>query len=153
MSTKNQQLIDLVNKQVANWTVLYTKLHNFHWYVKGPNFFSLHEKFEELYNESSVHIDELAERLLALGGEPVATLKKSLELSSLQEAEAEKTAEQMVQATVKDFEALTAELKNGIELADESGDETTGDMLLSIHQSLEKHIWMLSAFLGEKVQG
>lgn len=152
MSTENQQLIELVNKQVASWTVLYTKLHNFHWYVKGPNFFTLHEKFEELYNESALHIDELAERLLALGGEPVATLRESLELSSVKEAETEKAAEQMVQATVSDFETLTAELKKGIELADQSGDETTGDMLLSIHQSLEKHIWMLNAFLGEKVQ-
>ncbi|GIN21775.1 MAG TPA: DNA starvation/stationary phase protection protein [Bacillus bacterium] len=151
MSTDNQQLIELVNKQVASWTVLYTKLHNFHWYVKGPNFFTLHEKFEELYNEAALHIDELAERLLALGGEPVATLRESLELASVQEAETEKAAEQMVQATVSDFETLTAELKKGMELADQSGDETTGDMLLSIHQSLEKHIWMLNAFLGEKV--
>ncbi|RST76525.1 DNA starvation/stationary phase protection protein [Siminovitchia acidinfaciens] len=152
MPTEKEQLIELVNKQVANWTVLFTKLHNFHWYVKGPNFFTLHAKFEELYNEAALHVDELAERLLALGGEPVATLRESLELASVKEAEAEKSAEQMVQATVNDFETLTAELKKGIEFADQSGDETTGDMLLSIHQSLEKHIWMLNAFLGEKVQ-
>lgn len=152
MTKDNQQLIELVNKQVANWTVLYTKLHNFHWYVKGPNFFTLHAKFEELYNEAALHVDELAERLLALGGEPVATLRESLELASVKEAEAEKAAEQMVQSTVSDFGLLTTELKKGIELADQSGDETTGDMLLSIHQSLEKHIWMLNAFLGERIQ-
>lgn len=57
-------------------TVAYTKLHNFHWYVKGPNFFSLHEKFEELYNEASQYVDDLAERILAIGGNPVATLKR-----------------------------------------------------------------------------
>ncbi|GIN93121.1 general stress protein 20U [Siminovitchia terrae] len=152
MSTESQQLIELVNKQVANWTVLYTKLHNFHWYVKGPNFFTLHAKFEELYNEAALHVDELAERLLALGGEPVATLRESLELASVNEAGNGQTAEQMVQTIVEDFEILTLELKKGIELADQSGDETTGDMLLSIHQSLEKHLWMLNAFLGEKVQ-
>ncbi len=152
MSIENQQLIELVNKQVANWTVLYTKLHNFHWYVKGPNFFTLHAQFEELYNEAALHVDELAERLLALGGEPVATLRESLELASVKEAENGQAAEQMVQAVIKDFEALTLELKKGMELADQSGDETTGDMLLAIHQSLEKHIWMLKAFLGEKIQ-
>lgn len=151
MPTANEQLVELVNKQVANWTVLFTKLHNFHWYVKGPNFFTLHAKFEELYNEAALHIDELAERLLALGGQPVATLRGSLELASIKEVETEKAAEQMVQATVRDFSMITAELKKGIELADQSGDETTGDMLLSIHQSLEKHIWMLNAFLGEKI--
>jgi len=149
MPTDTQQLIDLVNKQVANWTVLYTKLHNFHWYVKGPNFFTLHEKFEELYTEAAVHIDELAERLLALGGSPVATLKESLEFSSIQEVVNEKNANEMVQATVQDFTTLTEELKQGMELAEKSGDETTGDMLLSIHQSLEKHNWMLNAYLGE----
>lgn len=152
MSTESQQLIELVNKQVTNWTVLYTKLHNFHWYVKGPNFFTLHAKFEELYNEAALHVDELAERLLALGGEPVATLRESLELASVNEAGNGQTAEQMVQTIVEDFEILTLELKKGIELADQSGDETTGDMLLAIHQSLEKHLWMLNAFLGEKIK-
>ncbi|EFU83065.1 Dps family protein [Staphylococcus lugdunensis M23590] len=48
-----QDVVKELNQQVANWTVAYTKLHNFHWYVKGPNFFSLHVKFEELYNEAS----------------------------------------------------------------------------------------------------
>ena len=81
--TDTQSLVDLVNKQVANWTVLFTKLHNFHWYVKGHQFFVLHDKFEELYNEAAIHIDELAERLLALEGKPVGTLKESLELASI----------------------------------------------------------------------
>ena len=56
----NKEVIEVLNKQVAEWTVLFTKLHNYHWYVKGPNFFSLHEKFEELYNEASVYIDDIA---------------------------------------------------------------------------------------------
>lgn len=72
-----QDVVDVLNEQVANWTVLYTKIHNFHWFVKGPHFFSLHVKFEELYNEASEHIDELAERILAIGGSPVATMKKT----------------------------------------------------------------------------
>ena len=60
-------------------------MHNFHWYVKGP-FFSLHEKFEELYNEASQYVDDLAERILAIGGNPVGTLKESLEISIVDEA-------------------------------------------------------------------
>ena len=54
-SMTQQDVVKELNQQVANWTVAYTKLHNFHWYVKGPNFFSLHEKFEELYL-SLIHI-------------------------------------------------------------------------------------------------
>ncbi|MBZ5751584.1 Dps family protein [Metabacillus rhizolycopersici] len=145
----SEKLISTVNKQVANWTVLYVKLHNYHWFVKGGNFFTLHEKFEEFYNEAAVHIDELAERLLALDGAPVATMKECLELSSIQEAEGSLTAEQMVQSVYDDFALLVNESKEGMELAAEVGDETTGDMLLAIHQGLEKHNWMLKSFLGK----
>ena len=59
-----QELIQAINKQVANWTVLYVKLHHYHWFVTGHHFFTLHEKFEELYDEANGHIDVLAERIL-----------------------------------------------------------------------------------------
>ncbi|RFB17889.1 DNA starvation/stationary phase protection protein [Bacillus sp. HNG] len=143
------QLIEIVNKQVANWSVLYTKLHNYHWYVKGPQFFTLHVKFEELYNEAAVHIDELAERLLAISGQPVATMKEILEISSIQEANGNENAEEMVANISNDFSILTGELKEGMKVAADVDDETTGDMLLAIHQALEKHIWMLQSFLGK----
>jgi starvation-inducible DNA-binding protein len=143
-----EKLIDIVNKQISNWNVLYVKLHNYHWYVKGPQFFTLHTKFEELYNEAALHIDELAERLLALGGKPLATMKDYLAVASVHEAKGNETAEEMVAEIVRDFETMTEELKAGMDYAGEIGDETTGDMLLGIHQSLEKHIWMLKSFLG-----
>lgn len=145
----SKQLTEVVNKQVANWSVLFTKLHNYHWFVKGPEFFTLHEKFEELYNEAATHIDELAERLLAIEGKPVGTMKEILEISTIHEAEGGESAEQMVKNIADDFSVLIEELKEGMEVADSVGDETTGDMLLAIHQSVEKHNWMLKAFLGK----
>ncbi|BBP91753.1 general stress protein 20U [Bacillus safensis] len=145
----SEQLLNVVNKQVADWTVLYVKLHNYHWYVKGKDFFTLHEKFEELYTETATYIDDLAERMLALNGQPVATMKECLEISSIQEAEGKESAEQMVKKNLyDDFSNIAEELKQGMELAAEVGDETTGDMLLAIHQSIEKHNWMLKAYLG-----
>ncbi|KEP26078.1 MULTISPECIES: Dps family protein [Bacillus] len=144
----SEKLLDVVNKQVADWTVLYVKLHNYHWYVKGKDFFTLHEKFEELYTETATYIDDLAERMLALNGKPVATMKECLEISSIHEAEGKESAEQMVKNLFDDFSNIAEELKQGMELAAEVGDETTGDMLLAIHQSIEKHNWMLKAFLG-----
>ncbi|WP_017755872.1 Dps family protein [Calidifontibacillus oryziterrae] len=146
------QLTDVLNKQIANWSVLYVKLHNYHWYVKGGHFFTLHTKFEEFYDEANLHIDELAERLLTIGGQPVATMKGCLEMSSIEEATGEETAEQMVQTLIKDFSNVVAELKEGMALAEEQDDEITGDMLLAIHGSLEKHVWMLKAFLGKAVE-
>ncbi len=145
----NPSIQDVLNKQVASWTVLYVKLHNYHWYVKGQQFFTLHAKFEELYNEAALHIDELAERLLALKGQPVATMKGCLELAQIEEAAGNETAEQMVAAISSDFTALIVELKQGMELADSLGDETTADMLLAIHSGLEKHVWMLQSFLSK----
>ncbi|GMX67045.1 Dps family protein [Paenibacillus elgii] len=144
----NEQLTVLLNNQIANWSVLYVKLHNYHWYVKGPQFFTLHTKFEELYTEAALHVDALAERLLALGGKPVATMSGSLRLASIREAEGEETAEQMVAALVNDFTLIIGELKTGMKYAESVEDETTGDLLLAIHSSLEKHVWMLNAFLG-----
>lgn len=144
----SEKLLHVVNKQVADWTVLYVKLHNYHWYVKGKDFFTLHEKFEELYTETATYIDDLAERMLALNGKPVATMKECLEISSIQEAEGNESAEQMVKNLYDDFSNIAEELKQGMELAGEVGDETTGDILLAIHQSIEKHNWMLKAFLG-----
>lgn len=141
-------LTTVLNKQIANWGVLFVKLHNFHWYVKGTQFFTLHVKFEELYNEAALYIDDLAERVLAIKGKPLATLQEYLEVASVKEATGKETATEQVAAIVADFEVIVAELKEGISIAQEAGDETTGDLLLAIHTSLEKHVWMLSSFLG-----
>jgi starvation-inducible DNA-binding protein len=145
------QLFSTLNKQIANWSVLFIKLHNYHWYVKGNQFFTLHTKFEEFYNEASLHIDELAERLLAIGGEPVASMKDCLEMASVQEALGSETAEEMVKSISSDYSLLVRELKEGMTIAEKTDDEITGDMLLAIHSNLEKHVWMLKAFLGKSV--
>jgi starvation-inducible DNA-binding protein len=147
----DNQLFDILNKQIANWSVLFIKLHNYHWYVKGNQFFTLHTKFEEFYNEASLHIDELAERLLAIGGQPVATMKECLAMASVQEANGNESAEEMVQSISSDFSLLVGELKEGMSIAEQANAEITGDMLLAIHSSLEKHVWMLKAFLGRSV--
>ncbi|WP_429842623.1 Dps family protein [Brevibacillus sp. FIR094] len=140
-------LNSVLNKQVANWTVLYTKLHNFHWNVKGPHFFTLHAKFEELYNEAAANLDSLAERVLSIGGKPVATLAACLNTASITEAEGSETAEQMVETIARDFSILIDELKLAMETANQADDEATADMLLGIRSGLEKHIWMLKSFL------
>lgn len=148
MMIQARPVTDVLNRQIANWNVLFVKLHNFHWYVKGNQFFTLHLKFEELYNEAAQHIDELAERLLAIQGKPPATMKQYLELSSIKEATNTENANQMVESLIKDFDTVIAESKDGMEAAQAAGDEPTSDMLLAIHTSLEKHRWMLVSFLG-----
>jgi len=144
MSTVQEQL----NRQIANWSILYVKLHNYHWYVKGNQFFTLHVKFQELYEEAALHVDEIAERLLAVKGQPLARMADYLKSSSIEEAKGDETAHEMVDQLIKDFTIVIGELKEGMEVAQQAGDETTADMLLAIHTTLEKHVWMLSAFNG-----
>ncbi|MCW3792540.1 DNA starvation/stationary phase protection protein [Paenibacillus sp. LS1] len=138
----------VLNRQVANLNVLYVKIHNYHWYVKGPNFFTLHVKFEEFYNEVTVQMDEIAERVLTLKGSPAATMKEYLELSSIQEAAGGEDAKTMVQNLIEDFATLSNEYQEGIEVADAAEDQPTSDMLTGFKADLEKHMWMLRSFLG-----
>ena len=148
MAKSNEEVIKVLNQQVANWTVAFTKLHNFHWYVKGPNFFSLHTKFEELYDEASQYIDDLAERILAAGGNPVATLKESLDLSIIKEADKGYKAEEMVEELSKDFDNVSKQLEEAIEVASNADDDVTEDMFIGMQTNIDKHNWMLKSYLG-----
>lgn len=145
----NEKVVESLNNQVANWTVLFTKLHNFHWYVKGPNFFSLHTKFEELYDEASQYIDDLAERILAVGGNPVATLKESLDISIIDEAGKGYKAEEMVAELSQDFTNIAKQLDEAIEVASNADDDVTEDMFIGMQTNIEKHNWMLKSYLGQ----
>ncbi|PGS55394.1 Dps family protein [Bacillus sp. AFS041924] len=140
--------VDALNKQIADWNILFVKLHNYHWYVKGPNFFTLHTKFEEFYNEASLHIDKLAERVLMIGGKPLATMREYLDTSSIKEANKNITSDEMVQDIVKDFQYLIEELKDGMEIAEVDHDSVTHDLLLTVREQLTKHVWMLTAYLN-----
>ena len=103
-------LHDLLNRQIANFSVLYVKLHHYHWYVKGASFYTLHAKFEELYNEAAGYVDELAERLLALNGRPVSRMAEYLKLATVKEASGTEDADAMVLAIAEDFRKIAAEL-------------------------------------------
>lgn len=149
MAITNQQQASIhehLNKQIATWSVLYIKLHNYHWYVKGTQFFTLHTKFQELYEEAALHVDEIAERLLAIKGAPLATMREYTAHAIVQEASGTESATEMVAQLVEDFTVVIQALKEAMETAQEAKDETTADMLLAIHTSLEKHVWMLNAF-------
>lgn len=145
----SKPLVDSVNIQVANFTVLYEKLHHFHWFVKGHHFFTLHKVFEDLYNEMSSHMDEVAERLLSINEKPISTLKACLDTASIQEASGnEQTETEMVQSVISDFEKMIAEISQTIDLAEKANDAVTADLFIGITESLGKHVWMLKAFLG-----
>ena len=145
MTVQTETIQSQLNLQIANWSILYTKLHRFHWYVKGPSFFTLHAKFEELYDEAALVVDEAAERLLAIGGQPVATMKGYLETATLEETANETKAAEMVAALVKDYTTIKESLN---ELARVAEDDTiTNDFAIGLIEKIDTHVWMLDAYL------
>ncbi|WP_425442090.1 Dps family protein [Sediminibacillus massiliensis] len=144
---ENQRLVNFLNQELSNFAVLYIKLHRYHWYVTGRHFFKLHEVFEDLYNEAAEDLDELAERILAIGGKPLATMHKYIKEATLYEAQADDTEHEIITQLAKDYQTMVDEIKGkGVKMAEELNDQPTADLLNEIQGRLEKHIWMLQAY-------
>lgn len=141
---------DGLNKVVATQGLLYVKLHQYHWYVKGAHFFALHQKFEDLYDQTARDYDEVAERLLTIGGEPYATLGEYIDHSVVKEDVANKDLpeDETVRSLILDFDAYTDLLGEVITITEEAGDDVSNDLIIGIKGEVEKSIWMLQAYLN-----
>lgn len=148
MSTSNPSTLKALNDLLADYQVHYQKLRTYHWKVKGPLFFGLHAKFEEMYTGAAVVVDDLAERILALGGDPLGTLAGQLAAARLAEDATPGDAQAMVQSTVKDLEHLVGHLRSTSKAAADADDDGTANLLDGIADESEKTAWMLRAFLG-----
>src|SRR5690625_377450 len=143
----NQKLVDFLNQLLANYFVMYVKLHRYHWYVQGKHFFQLHDKFEEMYTLFADNLDELAERILAIDGQPLATMAIFLKESTIVEANADNTEEEMINQLIKDYRQIISEISNdGMKHASQLHDEPTVDLLVTFQTQLEKYVWMLNAY-------
>lgn len=144
---ENQRLINFLNQLLSNYFILYVKLHRYHWYIKGTHFFQLHEHFERLYNETAAELDALAERIMMIGGKPLATMSMYLKQGTLEEANADDTESEIISQLINDFEKVTEEIRElGLPLAFEQEDEPTSDLLVGQQARFEKEIWMLHAY-------
>lgn len=141
-------IIDKLNALLADYSVLYQKLRNYHWNVRGPMFFSLHAKFEELYTATAMRVDELAERVSALGGRPLSTLAAYLEASRIVEDAEPPAAEAMVANIRADYETLNAAMKALATEAASGGDTVTEGYATEVVAGQEQTVWMLSAYLA-----
>jgi len=133
---------------VADYQVLYQKLRNYHWNVKGPQFFELHNQFMTMYEEAATRVDDFAERILALGDRPPSTLKEQLGLARLKEDPEVPAADKMVQNVAADLTTLTAALRKGAKVAADANDERSFNLLTETADAQEKTTWMLRAYLG-----
>ncbi|MFW5652806.1 MAG: Dps family protein [Planctomycetota bacterium] len=141
------ELIDGLNKTLADAIVLYHKFRHFHWDVRGEQFFELHAKFETLYTEWGEFGDEVAERVIAIGGQPVPTLGEALAKATISEDPRMLPAQEMVRIVVSDLVAHRDQMREVIDLAEPTNDRTTVNLLDEMHDAIEKHVWMLRAYL------
>jgi starvation-inducible DNA-binding protein len=139
---------DSLNGLLADTLVLEQKLRHYHWNVQGPQFFALHAKFEELYDHFADVIDDVAERILTTGGEPVRTLAAALELAAITEDGGKPAALEMVRTLAADLESLRQRAVKGIEAAEAAADRGTTNLLDGLNDELEKTLWMLRATLA-----
>lgn len=141
-------VVESLNQLLINYQVHYQNLRLFHWNVKGPFFFVLHEKFEELYNEAAMKIDEVAERVLSLGGTPKGSLKNILSNANIESQDELLDANAMVNALVEANKVLMQNVSKVLEEAGKVDDEGTLDLFTSYIQELEKQNWMFRSYLG-----
>lgn len=135
-----------LNTLLADYHVYYQNLRNFHWNIIGKNFFDLHPKFEQLYGDASLKIDEIAERILTLNHHPVSRISDYLEISSLKEVNSFLEGQEMVQASIENQVHLLKQIKEVLEKAKKAGDEGTMDLMSGYIRQLEKETWMLKAW-------
>lgn len=137
---------------LGNIHTMHVKLHQYHWYVKGPHFFILHDKLEELYNTNEAWFDKIAERLIASGHKPASTTAEFEKYSMLSEDPADKylKAEEMVENVIEDFRSTRGLTVRAIHLAQEEDDDAFEDTLIAFKSHLDENIWMLQAYLGKE---
>ena len=139
-----------LNKVLADSYALYLKTHGYHWNVRGPNFQSLHVLLEGQYTEEWAALDQIAERIRALGELAPQGYAAFGNLSSIKDGDADQDWEAMLKELLADTETVIATLRGAFPVADEAGDEATTDLITQRLQAHEKHAWMLRATLGLK---
>ncbi|MEZ5979209.1 MAG: DNA starvation/stationary phase protection protein [Planctomycetota bacterium] len=131
----------------ADYQVLYQKVRHYHWNVRGPQFFQLHPHFEQMYLATALKVDEIAERLLALGAAPLRTYGEVHQNARLKEDASLPSAHDMVKNLHDDLLALNGNLRKLAEQAEKAEDVATQNLVEGYADAQEKEAWMLRAFL------
>ncbi|MEF9932454.1 MAG: DNA starvation/stationary phase protection protein [Cetobacterium sp.] len=144
----NKSLIFQMNKVVGDLHVFKTKVHNYHWNLVGEHFFVVHPMLDCVMCEIDEQIDEVAERILMIGGRPFGSLEVYLKHTVLAEAETKAyTAEEAVTSMLADFRLLLSEFNIIMKLAEDLNDQETLGLMANIGAIYQKHIWMYGAWL------
>lgn len=148
---QSQELVANLNGLLSNFQVYYQNLRGLHWNIRGKRFFDLHLKFEELYNDSQIKIDLIAERVLTLGGVPLHTFSDYIANSKLRVGKDISNDEEAIQLILESISVLLQLERQILIKAAEISDEGTNSMMSDFIAEQEKTNWMLKAWLNEEI--
>ncbi|MBE8734860.1 Dps family protein [Aeromonas veronii] len=147
-TAQSQALAAELNKLLASYQILYMNVRGFHWNIRGNQFFELHLKFEEIYNDLLLKVDALAERILTLDGVPMHSFSDYLKVSAIPEQKGLHDGRACVESLLDSFRKLLVAQRRILGQAAEAGDEGTASILSDYVQQQEKLVWMLRAYLA-----
>mgnify|MGYP001802748535 CR=1 FL=1 len=146
---KSKELAGFLNDLLANYSTFYQNTRGYHWNISGDKFFELHLKFEELYNDLFVKIDEVAERILTLGYAPQHKFTDYLSTSRISESDQVTNGRRAIEEILVAFKTLLAKQRHILSLSAEIDDEGTNAQMSDYIREQEKLVWMYSAYLRE----
>lgn len=145
---KTEKTIDSLQKLLANLQVYYTNLRGYHWNVKGITFFGAHAKYEEYYDDTADKVDEVAERILMLGGTPAHNFSDYLKTADIKETGVVSDVKEITRQLLDQLKALLALEREILEIAGDADDEGTIDLMTGFITDQEKVVWMLTALIS-----
>ncbi|MBV6647359.1 MAG: DNA starvation/stationary phase protection protein [Cyclobacteriaceae bacterium] len=143
------ELVKELNQLLSDYHIYYQNTRGFHWNIKGKNFFELHVKFEEFYTEALTTIDEVAERILTIGGAPLHTFEDYQKMSTLNVYKDVSRDEDAVNGIISQLGQLIKQENKVKTLAAEKDDSETEDMMIGLINVQQKNLWMLNSWLGK----
>ena len=146
---QRQEIAGRLSRLLADSYTLYLKTHNYHWNVTGPQFNTLHTMFEEQYTELAVAVDEVAERIRALGISAPGSYREFTDLTSVEEAQGGEDSSEMLRQLVVGQETAARTAREAFPAADSANDQPTADLLTQRMQIHEKNAWMLRSMLEQ----
>ncbi len=147
---KSKKLAEKLNELLANYAIFYQNTRGYHWNIKGEKFFELHLKFEELYNDLLLKIDEVAERILTLGYAPRHRYTDYKTISALKESTEVSDGMKAVGDILDSFQTIISLQRELLTLSADAGDEGTNALMSDYIRAQEKMVWMYSAFLDKR---
>lgn len=148
---KTKDLASDLNHLLANFQIYYQNLRGIHWNIKGKRFFDLHVKFEELYTDANMKVDEIAERILTLGETPLHTFNDYSKKAQVPVGKDISEDEKAVRLIVDSLTELLKIERQILDKSDDANDEGTNSMMSGFITEQEKTVWMMKAWLSETV--